>query len=1237
MSQPRHPRAIWNRPGKRVIDYRIGGREAYLQRMLSRLSQGSEFPALAALSTREASDLTIALLDGWATIADILTFYQERLANEAFLGTATEADSIQYLARLLGYEPERGVAASTYLSFAVDEAAGGPRQVRLPAGLPAQSIPLEADKLPQTYELSQELLARPEWNRMLARQQQPQKVSLEKGSLFVERTDNNLNSGDVVLFVNEAEAGGSIQAAEWAWRRLTGVRPEPKSGRTEIKWSTRETNGFLSEGGSPQLYVFRQRAAIFGHNAAQWPMLPDTAKAQYLGAADPATLTDIEKVEWPDFIVPAPKYPLEAIPTYREIPATIESVKAAIRTSCDSVKQGATMDALTAGPNAAIASLRAFSQTASALFTIGNQLSQGVLAGADDSDGSGANLVEELSESLKSFVNNVVPDIDPADYNLTGDDDDGNLMLNPTPVFNFITDLGTEFAGLEMDIADAQPLAAMLQTFVQSNPLVASLLIFNDPILQAAIQLASERNQEAADAIAGLPGVFAKAASAIIVAVAVDKALEAVEALPLPVELLQTPQMVAFLAIYVAKLLEALLGPVGATLALVKELFAFFQTGDQNIKPNFLQAIEEDPDVIAAQSAYLTAMAASAGAAALAGSAIVGVSAIGAVGVGLIGVGGLYGGVGAALIAPIMGPLFFAVAGAAITFVLLKDEIEAGAQEATKTIVDTALAALKPTREPVRERYVRSENSVDLDRQYSRISPDSWLLLSRPDEKARLYRVNGVSNAARSEYNLNAQVTRAHFDKGTGNWFGLTPAEYLRWGMVESIRPMLESWPEAGFDSEQKFHDYVTQQLGVAEADLPIVAAPLLAAVETPNFTVPESSKEALEEAYLSQRAFLNRLLGQVFDSEEDLQAFVAGESGPYVAPILANLPQTEPLFPFKHALRSTTVLAQSESLTIAEEPIDAPVSAPQIALAENVPEIPAGRHLILAGDRAEGDETYATEVVTVESCQRVDGHWLLTVASARETPYKFQRDKLRLLGNVVAATHGQRREEVLGNGAGSEANQQFELNSGPLTYVPASNQTGRLSSLEVRVNGMLWQEIDHPVDLQPGQMAYTTHVTPSGAFTIRFGDGQAGSRLPTGIENVVARYRTGTGLKGNVGVDEIRSLPQRPPGIRDVTNPVRVQGGVDPESPAEMRHRAPGSVRSLGRVVSLSDYVDFATSFVGVGKAFATWYWLGGAAAHLPGRGTGRWPSALSRPSFALRLETSSQSGQRPGHPVRH
>ena len=101
------PAAVSNPPGLPRLAYRVGTHGSFKETMKARLSGQ---PALRRLTTRDDDDPTIALLDAWATVLDVLTFYQERIANEAYLRTATELRSILELAREIGYELGPGAA-----------------------------------------------------------------------------------------------------------------------------------------------------------------------------------------------------------------------------------------------------------------------------------------------------------------------------------------------------------------------------------------------------------------------------------------------------------------------------------------------------------------------------------------------------------------------------------------------------------------------------------------------------------------------------------------------------------------------------------------------------------------------------------------------------------------------------------------------------------------------------------------------------------------------------------------------------------------------------------------------------------------------------------------------------------------------------------------------------------------------------------------------------------------------
>lgn len=92
----------------------------------------------------EAGDFGTLLLELFAYMGDVMHFYIDRTASEAFLGTAVRRQSVLYIADMLGYKPIGQQSASTTLSFSladnvgtalgltVDEAAA--YSVTLPAG-----------------------------------------------------------------------------------------------------------------------------------------------------------------------------------------------------------------------------------------------------------------------------------------------------------------------------------------------------------------------------------------------------------------------------------------------------------------------------------------------------------------------------------------------------------------------------------------------------------------------------------------------------------------------------------------------------------------------------------------------------------------------------------------------------------------------------------------------------------------------------------------------------------------------------------------------------------------------------------------------------------------------------------------------------------------------------------------------------------------------------------------------
>ena len=68
-------------------------------------------------TNRDPADFGIVLIELFAYMGDILSYYIDRSANEAFMTTASQRDSVLYLARLLGYNPSTVVASTVTLTF----------------------------------------------------------------------------------------------------------------------------------------------------------------------------------------------------------------------------------------------------------------------------------------------------------------------------------------------------------------------------------------------------------------------------------------------------------------------------------------------------------------------------------------------------------------------------------------------------------------------------------------------------------------------------------------------------------------------------------------------------------------------------------------------------------------------------------------------------------------------------------------------------------------------------------------------------------------------------------------------------------------------------------------------------------------------------------------------------------------------------------------------------------------
>jgi Baseplate J-like protein len=274
-----------NRPGLRHLSYRLGTYETFRQRILARIPSATvtdrdgtilPAPGLRALLTRRDDDYAITVVDLWAAVADILSFYQERYANESFVRTAQQADSLVGLASLV--DPQAGTAAATAGMAALAQllltvAPGA--VVAIPAGLRVQSVG-GAGRQPQVFETLAPSSADWRLNRL----------RISPGTVPADP----FAAGSVTAAL-DPEAGPALSAQLRAGASVvlfdSAGTVEEKSvdavtvaeDRVTVRWKTP-----IGQAGHSQVYEFRRTFKLFGWNA------PPTAAATGSGAQPAGTV-----------------------------------------------------------------------------------------------------------------------------------------------------------------------------------------------------------------------------------------------------------------------------------------------------------------------------------------------------------------------------------------------------------------------------------------------------------------------------------------------------------------------------------------------------------------------------------------------------------------------------------------------------------------------------------------------------------------------------------------------------------------------------------------------------------------------------------------------------------------------------------------------------------------------------------------------------------------------------------
>lgn len=429
---------------------------------------------------------------------------------------------------------------------------------------------------------------------------------------------------------------------------------------------------------------------------------------------------------------------------------------------------------------------------------------------------------------------------------------------------------------------------------------------------------------------------------------------------------------------------------------------------------------------------------------------------------------------------------------------------------------------------------------VDLDGLRERFIGGSWVVLTRPPNIAKAYRIEAAVDDGASNYSISARATRLTLDTSNGL---------------------------SGFDDDQYRRVSV---YGASEA-LMLAEAPILEPV----------MGSAIE------------LRGQVEGLAEGRRLIVRGRRAQVIAQEALELSPdggSEPAFSVGAGTRLTILsapvqLSEPSAVTYVWH-LRAPGGAVGYATA------PASAFFYCAADATAELIAEAATLSIIDTADATHDRVQLTAALSAV----FDRATTVVHANVAPATHGEMTQEIIGNGDAARAFQSMRLRQMPLTHVSAATETGFTSTLRLRVNDVEWHEVATLYGQPPNARVFETRTYDDGTTVIHFGDGVTGARPPTGRNNLVATYRKGIGAAGSVAAGALTTALDRPLGLRDVFNPLPATGGQDPETLETARSNAPITTLTLGRVVSLRNYEDFARGFAGIAKARADVVWDGAA-----------------------------------------
>lgn len=203
----------WNRAGLDRVRYVDGNAAVFLERMRARLA--IDFPqwpataavdaapktAMEALYARNPDDLLWQLTRDFARSSHVLAESLDAIANEGWIGTATQWESLRRLTAMLDYTPHPPASAFTELAMDYKAGAAG----RLAAGFQVKHTPAAGGK-PVIFETLADLDGDATVNELRPRDWQRNPVRLSGATFTLAGRFDKLRTGEPLLLEDERDS-----------------------------------------------------------------------------------------------------------------------------------------------------------------------------------------------------------------------------------------------------------------------------------------------------------------------------------------------------------------------------------------------------------------------------------------------------------------------------------------------------------------------------------------------------------------------------------------------------------------------------------------------------------------------------------------------------------------------------------------------------------------------------------------------------------------------------------------------------------------------------------------------------------------------------------------------------------------------------------------------------------------------------------------------------------------------